>query len=276
MQYLLYALIIVLVLGYPVLFVVHRMMQDDRRSAQGALTLRYFTAETAYLVVLRRELAHVLMAADMPAFGRAFYAALEWQIEALEATDGWKIEAFNALQARYPRVTDFDVIRGRHAVRYDTADPARLERIAETYVDLSRLMMLDRYFADHASGLRLYDEAEIAAFRREYALFQDDKFRSAVGEAMKRFGIYNRDRAAADLPSYEDDAFKVVSLTGNPNRQVTLDTEYGVALKKTREFAVYALSVDEENHRTVAIHRSNGSFSQDFELGDGAIVPATA
>jgi hypothetical protein len=277
MQLALYILIAVLVLGYPAIFALHRKMQGDRRAGRDALTMRYFSAETAYLTVLRRELAHLLMAADLAAFGRAFYAALEWQMEAEGAHDGWRIEALNTLKSRYPRVTDFDVVRGRHAVRYDTSDPARLERIAEAYIDLSRLLMLERYFAGHPGGLTLYDEAEIAAFRRDYALAEDDKFRSAVGEAMKRFGIYNRDRAAgAGMAAYEDDAFRVVPLTGNPNRQVTLDTEYGVALKKTREFAVYSLSVDEDDRRTVAIHRSNGTFSQDFELDGPAGIPATA
>ncbi|QCK87735.1 hypothetical protein E8L99_19235 [Phreatobacter aquaticus] len=268
MQYLLYLVIAALVLGYPLLFLAHRSRQERGQPDRNALASRYFSAETAYLRLLRREIAHILLAADIALFGRAFYAALEWQMEAGESGDGWKIEQFNALKAQYPRAADFDIVRTRHCTRYEKTDRERLDQMAAVYVDLSRLLMLDRYFTNHPKGWMLYDDAEIAAFREEVSLLEEEAFRSAASEAMKRFGIYYRDRASTtDKPAYEDDSYQVISLTGNPNRQVTLDTEYGITFKKSREYAVYSLSQDENDRQVVALHRSNSVFSQDFAIG---------
>ena len=211
----------------------------------------------AYMQVVQRETANLLMNTSLDEFDRAYYAVKSWE-RSVAKNDKERLQAeMTILCKKYPDLHDFSLIGTRAFIPY-SSDSYRITTIAEHFIDQSKYMILTRLLDGRESTL--FDEEDTKWFERTKRGIIDKRFRAEIDEAMKRFYI-KRPELDFDFKVYEDQLYRVESLTGVEGRAFTPDVEFGIPMKKTDEYAIYSFFVDDEKTYYNS-YRSNASFTE--------------
>lgn len=222
------------------------------------LEQRICVARTCYLETLQRELANVILSANLEAFEVAFYFMRDWEHEIGKSGRDRRLGEYKLLLEKFPRLEDFDLIGTKHFILYDDRPSWRVDQLVERYKEVSKFLIVDENRLPYPKAAR-YNEREIEIFGKAIKIYRDLRLKEAIEIGMRRYYLWRKDRDA-DGNVYEDNEYGVVLLSELKARGFTPGLEWGVFCKKLKEYGLYT-HFGHDGEDDYRYFRSNSTFS---------------
>ncbi|OYW53048.1 MAG: hypothetical protein B7Y80_19010 [Hyphomicrobium sp. 32-62-53] len=216
-----------------------------------------------YLQTLRRELANQLVWRDPQRFLQ-LYRHLHSEVASFGS---WRPEEVRKrlyeLCRKYPNYDDFDAIGTREYVLYpdrvSSFDDTELEdcyRDMVTFVALS--VIADPTWNEAASRgcVHKLSEEELAHLTKYVRKIEDTKLRLRIEQAVDAYYAWRDDQTGI----LNNDFYSVHPL------HHFAETRYGIHLKRTNEFAIYAFFMFDDGRTSHSYYRSDPTFEKEEDL----------
>jgi hypothetical protein len=223
-------------------------------------------AEVRHLEVLRREIANLIAESDPELMIRCYEKVSAFERE-ITANRERAVAEEAALVAKFPMFSDFEMLGTRHFIPYRKArEMWSDDDLVERYREVSGMLVFMRRRQEFSADIPVHDAREAEVLYRCMQREKDRRFRERVEAAIGRFyayraGLEKGDPSTFRVPDFEDAEVEVIHLPSIP------DNEYGIAFKKTSEFAVYSFHVFDSGKVSYSYYRSDATFKERKALG---------
>jgi hypothetical protein len=202
----------------------------------------------------------VILSRDLEAFEKAFYFVHSWEDEIRASEKDWQIAEYGLILQKYLNNDDFDIIGTRHFVMYDES-ALDIDKLIETYQDISKLLIIERFYDAYMAKFKIYDDSELKSFENTIQRAKDRRLRNSLENAITRYYIWSRDRNVGITDNYKDKEYDIFRLLNNPNG-FTPEKQYCFVWKSRDEYGLYSFFVDDNGKVYESYDRSDSLFSK--------------